>query len=167
MCSTVRVAPKKSSEKVNVNVSLPGDLRKQAEEENLNLSRLLREAVVRELHRRSVMKELVSEEQVYEVAVSRREFLDENDQDLGAYTGLIRGKLVHASPAGLVFLTSDKRVIVYYEEELGTYPPGEYRILQAGATERELVDFLREHIPIDFEFVAACRALGVRPVVEL
>ena len=161
------MAPKTGSEKVNVNVSLPGDLRKQAEEEKLNLSRLLREAVVRELHRKTIMKELVSDEQVYEVPIGGGEFLDEQDQPLDSYTGLIRGKLVYASPPGNVFLTNDERVIVYYEEELGKYPQGEYRVLEAGATERELVDFLREHINLDFAFVEACRALGVRPVVEL
>lgn len=142
---------------VNVNLYLPDDLGEQAKAENLKLSRLLREAVVRELHRRSAMSETLSETQVYEVDLG-------NDDE--TYTGLITGKLVHETPIWLVFLTSDRRVIIHYGGE-DTPDDHRYFVLDADASERELVDFLRMHIEVDFEFVAACRALGVRPVVEL
>jgi hypothetical protein len=103
------------------------------------------------------MNEMLGETQVYEV--------DLGDDD-ETYTGLITGKLVHETPIWLVFVTSDKRVIIHYG---GEDTPDDHRhfILDADASELELVDFLRKHLELDFEFVAACRALGVRPVVEL
>jgi len=143
---------------MNLNLYLPDELGEQAKAEKLKLSRLLREAVVRELHRRSQMSDMLGEAQVYEVALG--------DDDEHAYTGLVRGRLVYESPGRLVFATSDKRVIIYYGGEAN---PDDHRfaVLNADASEGELVDFLSAHIDFDFEVVDACRALGVRPVVEL
>jgi hypothetical protein len=60
-----------------------------------------------------------------------------------------------------VFVTTDHRVILYNQDELQSYQLG------ADATERELIEFMVKHIEPIFEFPAACRAVGVRPVIDL
>jgi len=147
---------------MNFNVYLPEDLGQQAKDEELKLSRLLREAVMNELHRRTTMRETLEEPQVYEIEIGDDVFVNgETVEERGTYLGRITGKLVHDSPIWQVFLTADKRVIVYNDDGLTYY------VLEAGATERELIEFLRKHLDVDFEFAQACRALGVRPVIDL
>lgn len=146
---------------MNFNVYLPDELGEQAKAEELKLSRLLREAVVNELHRREVMGQALEEPQVYEVEIGDLREDGENIEDRGTYLGRITGKLVHDSPIWQVFLATDRRVIIYNDDALT------YDALEADATERELIGFLRAHIDIDFEFADACRALGVRPVIDL
>lgn len=143
---------------MNFNLYLPDDLGQQARDEKLKLSRLLRDAVVRELHRRSKISELLSEAQVHEVELG--------DEPQATYTGLINGTVIVAAPDRYVFLTSDKRVIIYYG---GDDNPGDrrYFILEADSSERELIEFLGNHLYDEFQFAEACRALGVRPAVEL
>jgi hypothetical protein len=152
---------------VNVNLYLPDELGQQAKAEDLKLSRLLRQSVERELERRRVMRELVDTPQVYEVEICGD---DSVGQD-GAYTGRITGRLVHETPIWMVYLTVDGRVIIHYggpdAEAMYENQAGSYYVLEAGAPERNLSEFLREHVEVDFEFVRACRALAVRPVVDL
>jgi hypothetical protein len=152
---------------VNVNVYLPDDLGEHAKAEELKLSRLLREAVVNELHRRKTMRETLEEPQVYEIEIGDDVHIDgESVEERGTYLGRITGKLVHETPIWLVFLATDRRVIVYYGGDDARHDL-RYYVLEADATEQQLIEFLRKHIDIDFEFAGACRALGVRPVIDL
>lgn len=159
---------------MNFNVYLPEDLGEQAKAEELKLSRLLREAVVNELHRRTTMREALEEPEVYEIEIGD-DFLIPDGEDMhmrGTYLGRITGKLIHETNTVLVFLASDGRVIVYYGGE-DARDDLRYFVLEAGAIEKELVDFLRGHMldgPVAtsaFEFAHTCRTLGVRPVIDL
>jgi len=155
---------------MNFNVYLPDDLGRQAKTEELKLSRLLREAVTNELHRRGTMREALEDPEVYEIEVGD-DFVEPEGDDAhmrGTYLGRITGKLLHEVDGLQVYVTSDHRVIIYYdatsEEEGDRF---RFDVLEADASERELVEFLRTRIHKAFEFAYVCRLLGARPVVDL
>ena len=133
-------------------VYLPDDIGKRAKEaQDLNLSRLLRDAVTRELERREAMKTTLETPTTHEVYVE--------DRDGRGYTGRITGRSIAATEDHEeieVFLTTDERVIVYYGKK------NEYHVLDNPA--EELREWLSDAPAAYFD---AMTALGEEPVMDL
>ena len=67
---------------MDITVYLPDEIGQRAKEHELNLSRLLRDAVTEELSRRGAVAETLKDSEVYEI---------ELEGDAGYYTGRITG----------------------------------------------------------------------------
>jgi post-segregation antitoxin (ccd killing protein) len=138
---------------MNFNLYLPDDLGGRAKSEGLKLSRLLRDAVTKELERKDALAATLGEPLVYEVNLVTA--------DGAPYIGRITGRrLVEADVSGPfdVYLASDGRVILYHADDQMVH-------VHESAGE-DLVNVLKDALS-DAEFIAACQALGVRPVVDL
>ncbi len=137
---------------MNINVYLPDDIAKRAKSEELPLSRMLRDAVTEELERRDAMSATLRKTQAYE--------LDLEDEDGGIYTGRITGMMIAEDGDIAVYLTEDKRLIVYdggnlRYSVLGQHPPA--------TIEEELREWLRA----DEAYKEAIAALGLKMVIDL
>lgn len=132
--------------RMNINVYLPDDLGAMAKAAELNLSRLLRDAVSSELDRKAALKETLNQKGIYEVRVE--------DRDGKVYMGRISGRHVASSGDKDVYLTADERVIVYDRFRL--------KYLEVDDPIKELRSNLEPGAYMD-----AMRALGHKPVVDL
>jgi hypothetical protein len=134
---------------VDITVYLPDELGKRAKANDLNLSRMLRDAVTNDLARRDAVKDALSSTETYE--------LDLIDREGRGYTGRIKGKLIAGAPGVSVYLTDDERVIVHDEDR------SEYHELEDHPAE-----YLRNWFPRDpGAYAEACEALGVKAVIDL
>ena len=128
-------------------VYLPDALGERAKAEpNLNLSRMLRDALQEELDRRDQMTDTLKNVGTHTVPL---------ENDSGAYyTGRITGALVYNDGRVEVFITDDERVIVYDLGEL------KHHVLQD--PEEELRNTLDED-----SYSTVMEALGISPVIDL
>lgn len=133
---------------MDITVYLPDEIGERAKEEELNLSRLLRDAVTDELERRETMAKTLDETETFEV-----ELRDKEDRP---YTGQIKGKRVAwDDKSGYeVFLTDDERVLFYDE--------GRQQYHQFDDPVEQLRSWLSPAM-----YSEALYALGEKPVVEL
>jgi hypothetical protein len=132
------------------NVYLPDDVSEPAKAAKLNLSGLLRDAVIDELERRAGMAETLEEVEEYEVSIY------DQREDRG-YTGRITGKLIAMSDDEnvQVFLTDDERVIVYDSRD------EDYFVVEDDPSE-ELRKWLSDEAYAD-----AMNALGLKAIIDL
>ena len=86
-------------------VYLPAEIGERAKAAELKLSRLLRDAVTRELDRRAAMNDTLAESQEYKVAVE--------DRDGRVFAGRITGRAIAVSGDVTVYLTDDERVLAH------------------------------------------------------
>jgi hypothetical protein len=138
---------------MNFNVYLPDELGERVKSEGLKLSRLLRDAVSKELKRKEAMASTLGEPSTFE--------LDMLTEDGAPYTGRIIGtQLIESDVTGPfdVYLTEDHRVILYHPEDKMVH-------IHESAGE-ELANILKDALTGP-EFIQACQALGIRPVVDL
>ncbi len=133
---------------MDITVYLPDELGKRAKRENVNLSRMLRDALIEEFQRRDTMKATLDDMQVYEVEVE--------DDEGKVYTGRITGSQIAYDESGdvTVFLTDDERVIVHDGKRM------KYWVLDD--PEEQLRGWLGPA-----EYYEAVDALGITPVVDL
>jgi hypothetical protein len=138
---------------MKINIYLPDDLGHRAKEEGLNLSRMLRDAAESELHKREAMNAAVGDEQVYEFTLVNDEGIE--------YTGRLTGKLIAGDdPQNVgVYLTNDKRVLAVY--------PDQSSYTELGEAGDDLLEDLRSCGLQGWEVAEACRALGIKPVIDL
>jgi post-segregation antitoxin (ccd killing protein) len=131
--------------RVNLNVYLPDDLGERAKDADLPLSRMLREAVITELNRRAIMSETLEEPQ--------EQLVDIVSDGGVTYTGRFTGTLIAGGNDVDVYLTTDKRTLVYD---------------RAAAQIRQVDDpeDLREWLDLD-GYVIALEALGAKPVIDI
>ncbi|HWX88339.1 MAG TPA: hypothetical protein VNX67_09195 [Solirubrobacteraceae bacterium] len=132
---------------MDITVYLPDDIGKRAKaaDPELNLSRLLRDAVEEELARR---------ERVAGMQEGAREYeLDLETPDGNAYTGVLTGTLIAEDSRGVtLYLTTDERVMAY-DHEGGT------------VVETEDAEVWRDS---DLDtYLAVCDALGQKARVEV
>lgn len=128
---------------VDITVYLPDDIGAKAKRAELNLSRMLRDAVTDELERMEAMAATLQETEVYEI-----------DLDDGTI-GRITGKLLAADDQSgdEVYLTDDERVLFY-------------------DASREQVDELDDPaeqlngLPPEM-YSAVAEALGFKPIIDL
>jgi post-segregation antitoxin (ccd killing protein) len=154
---------------VDITVYLPDEIGQRAKAEELKLSRMLREAVERELDRRDHMTRLLEdgEPQVYEVHIHSTEG---RAQDGLMISGRITGRRIAGDGERVsVYLTTDRRVLVH-DESTASYeriddPPAEL----VPKLTAWLADELRmDGDPTNAETLyEACEALGVQPVIDL
>jgi hypothetical protein len=128
---------------VDITVYLPDALGERAKEQNINLSRTLRDAIEEELEMRDAMKTTLEDTQVYEVELE------------DGTTGRITGTRIATDwkDGDEVYLTEDERVL-YYDAQ-------RERV-------REIEDPQEELRNLDGEqYSAAAAALGFKPVIDL
>jgi hypothetical protein len=132
---------------VDITVYLPDEIGEHAKQRKLNLSRLLRNAVITELERMDTVETTLQTSQEYQ--------LDLEDEDGRAYTGRIVGKEIawDEREETSVYLTSDERVIAYDGRRLRYWELG------------DPAEDLRQLGPI--VYTQACNALGIRAVIDL
>jgi hypothetical protein len=137
---------------MNFNVYLPDDIGERAKEEDLKLSRMLRDAVTEEFKRRDAMTAALNEKTTYEVDVI---------VDGYPVTGRITGTLIVDDGEWELYLTEDRRVLLV----------GGQTYTHFNDPEHDLYDFFvggREPDEREMEpYIQACQALGFRPVIEL
>lgn len=135
---------------MKVNLYLPDEIgqRAKAAEPELNLSRLLRDAVEEELRRREHVAAML-------VDVEKHELRLHNEQG-APYTGVLTGKLIayNENNATSVFLTSDERLMVHDEFE-------------ETVEQIDNPDEIRTWLKDDELYISVCAALGKPARVEL
>lgn len=140
---------------MDITVYLPDGIGERAKNEELNLSRMLRESVVAELARRDAMNDALGSIETYEVGPL--------DHEKGfAFTGRITGKRISGDEEIGVYLTSDKRVLAV---DVGT---STYQRLDEPP--EKLVENLYAFFERRFGPEAVwetCEALGLPPVIDL
>lgn len=138
---------------MKVNIYLPDDLGHRAKQAGLNLSRMLRDAAESELEKRDAMNAAIGDEEVYEFTL-----LDDDELE---YTARVTGKLIAGDdPENVgVYLTSDKRVLAVY--------PDQRSYSELGHAGDDLLEDLRSSGLQGWEVAEACRALGIKPVIDL
>ena len=137
---------------MNHTVYLPDDLSKavKAAKPDLNLSRLLRDAVTDELERRATVANTLNEIKVHEVYIE--------DEDGRGYTGRITGTEIACDDHEeiQVFLTDDQRVLVYDGQR------SEYHHVTDNLDQE-----LRGWLINDGVYSDAMLALGIKPTIDL
>jgi hypothetical protein len=94
---------------MDITVYLPDDIGKFAKSAGLNLSAMLRQAVIAEKRRRAALKVLEKEVQEFT--------LDLETPDGDVYTGVLRGRAITEERGGYrYFQTTDGRVMVYIDK---------------------------------------------------
>jgi hypothetical protein len=135
---------------MNITVYLPDEVGERAKAAELPLSRLLRDAVISELDRRTAMTRTLVLSETHE--------LDLQDGEGRAYTGRITGAMLalesdkhhHAE----VYLTDDERVILYDMHKRS------YSVLD------DPVEQLRDALSLA-TYSGVLRDLGETPVIDL
>jgi hypothetical protein len=138
--------PIKGGVPVDITVYLPDELGERAKRDEINLSRMLRDALTEEFERSDTMSKTLNKPETYE--------LELDDDETGQYTGRITGKLIAEDDDVAVYLTERERVIVYDGSLL--------RYHDITDDPEEGLSGLRHAAYTD-----ACRALGINPVVDL
>ena len=146
---------------MNLNVYLPDEIGQRAKADELNLSRMLRNALTAEFKRRDAMAEAVSDTQTYE--------FEWNTEALGEYTARVTGRQIwpdgEVGPTDhlAVYVTSDERVVLVYPNE------SDWEVI---TPDQDLLQELEKAFVPDLfddvaQFMDLCRRLGVRPVIDL
>lgn len=132
---------------MDITVYLPDEIGERAKAAELNLSRMLRDAVTEELERRTAVENTLSDSQTIE--------LELEDDEGRIYTGRITGAEIARQDHGdwSVFLAQDGRVILYDGERM------KYWVLDDPAAELAHLD--------PAVYAEACSALGIKAVVDL
>lgn len=130
---------------MDITVYLPDEIGARAKEAGLNLSGLLRAAVVEELERSDTVAQTLSEPQVYEV--------DLVDDEGRLYTGRITGAQLAEDDRREVFLTEDERLLFYDGRKLAYWEVDD---------PEDLEDQLSPGA-----WAEVCHALGITPTVDL
>jgi hypothetical protein len=139
---------------VDITVYLPDETGARAKREDLNFSRILRDAVQAEFARRDAMDAALSNPQTYEF-----ELVDlDTDQK---YTGRITGKrLLDHGDTYQVFLASDQqRVLVVYPDQLlyeQIDPSGPEFASEIQGAGLDMTDAIE-----------VCGQLGIKPVIDI
>jgi hypothetical protein len=130
---------------VDITVYLPDEIGQQAKQEELTLSRLLRDAVTDELERRRAVNETLSEDETktYELELE------------DGTTGRLTGREIAYDNTITVYLTDDERVIIYDSYSLRYWDPGD-------DLEEELSGLLSTE-----DYVQAMQALGLKPIIDI
>jgi hypothetical protein len=131
----------------DVTVRIDQELRRQARDERVNLSRLLEDSLRSEIFRRKTIRDTLAEPQEIR--------LDLEDKDGRPYIGKFTGRLLGEARGVEVYVTEDQRVIVYDRRKV---------------THSELEDLaeLRDWFPHDPDVYSdAMRALGRVPEIDL
>lgn len=131
---------------MNLNLYLPDDIGAEAKEADLPFSRLLRDAVSTELHRRAAVREALTNSTIHEVTLE--------DKDGRTFTGRITGKQIANSRDLDVYLTDDERVILHDKFRL------KHWVLQDPSED------LREQLEPG-AYADAMNALGLKPVIDI
>lgn len=132
---------------VDITVYLPDEIGQRAKAAKLNLSGLLREAVIEELDRREAVAKTLEAPETFEVKLER--------MDGTRYTGLITGEMVlstgvRGSQSIEVYFTDDERVILYDADKL------QYRVLD----DPEVESAIRNLAEDDDEYIDVMESLG-------
>jgi hypothetical protein len=132
---------------MDIKTYLPDALGERAKERGLNLSRLLRDAVTKELETMDTMEKTLTGLREIEIEVQSRD---------GDYIGRFVGREIAYSDREevAVFLTEDQRVILYHSGNR------DYRVLE------NPVQDLRDQLTPEL-YADAMRALGERPVIDI
>jgi hypothetical protein len=141
---------------VDITIYLPDDIGERAKQEELKLSRMLRDAVTAEFERRDAMTDALRDAETYEFT------LVDNDTGQGLeYTGRITGKRIAGSQPEIVgiYLTTDRRVLAVYPDQ-GVYE----RLDEPG---KDLIQMLLKSGIDQDELLEASQALGLKPVIDL
>jgi hypothetical protein len=111
---------------------------------------MLRDAVTAELERIEAVEHTLANPQQYEIELE--------DEDGNGYTGRITGKEIADEPRSetIVYLTDDERVIIYEAQNL------KYWVITNPTAED-----LSQYQLGPAAYAQACRALGLRAVVDL
>jgi len=139
---------------VDINIYLPDELGERAKQDpDVNLSRVLRDALIEHYERSEAMSKALSNVETHEVNLSA----DGGEE----YTGRITGARIdnEGSIPIEIYLTDDQRVIVYDGD------PGRHWVLEdAGA---ELGAMYEDGSISGGDYAAAMQAIGERPVIDL
>ena len=136
---------------MDVTVYLPDEIRAQAKEAGMNLSRMLRNAVESELKHRSAMEEIAGE--------AEEHLLHLETPDGESFEGRVMGTLLCENGKGdQVFVTDDERLIVYYPNQ------SKYHVLEND--EEALRETLGNLCDFD-EYISAMAQLGFTATVDL
>jgi hypothetical protein len=134
---------------VDITVYLPDEIGAQAKAADLNLSRMLRDAVTDELDRRTTVETTL--DGAHEI---KFELVDDEG---GSYIGRITGRIIaddsDRERGVCVYLTDDERIIAHSEYDGKYWQP-------------DNAEDLRPHLSAG-AYVDACKALGVDAVVDL
>jgi post-segregation antitoxin (ccd killing protein) len=132
---------------VDITIYLPDELGERAKrEEGLNLSRMLRDAVIEEFERRDAVSNTLEATRTFE--------LDLENRDGRSYVGRITGTAIVADGDHEVYLTDDQRVIAYDANKLDYF--------EVDDPLEELSGWLNEPT-----YMEAMQALGLKPKVDL
>jgi hypothetical protein len=135
---------------VDITVYLPDELGERAKrEEDINLSRMLRDALIDEFARRDTVSKTLSDPQTIDLNLETR------DGPL-RYIGRITGTMIAEGHHDVrVFLTNDERVLVYDEQKLDYHDVTD-------DPESSLRSWLE-----DGPYIEALGALGIKPVLDI
>jgi hypothetical protein len=139
---------------MDITIYLPDDLGRWAKEHDLNLSRMLREAVENEKRSRAVAATTLGDARIHTLAVGDVGTADDSDD----FTARLHGTLIATQAIddghGItqVYLGQDGKVYIYDF---------------LGALHRDVTpDVLREHLD-DAAYVKAMHAIGRVPVIDI
>lgn len=137
---------------MKVNIYLPDELGERAKNEELNLSRMLRDAVTAELRRKDRMDAALQEPTTYEIEV---------EIDGHPVIGRIIGTKILDSCGEQLYLTANHRVL---------HVAGSHYV-EFTNPDQDLYDyFIEGRAPEERDiaaYIEACEALGFRPVINL
>lgn len=133
---------------MDFSVYLPDQIGERAKKEELKLSRMLRDAVIKEFERRDATEATLSSAQTYEF-----EMVTEEGRP---YIARLTGARI-AGDAGVgAYLTTDKRVFLHDG------------VVITRIDDDEVADVLRlAFVDEPDEYIAACAALGIKAVIDL
>jgi post-segregation antitoxin (ccd killing protein) len=130
---------------VDITIYLPDDIAQRAKKQNVNLSRLLRDALVEKFRVEDIMAETLE-------GASEIKLKLENENGR-MYTGRITGKMIASGNRVEVYLTEDERVIVYDFDNLKYWVEDWETDLEALIGDRdvyvEAMDALGREVTID------------------
>ena len=136
---------------MDITVYLPDDIGAQAKESGLNLSRMLRDAVMADFEHSRAMKELAGDTE--EILL----YLETPDGE--TFEGCFTGRLLCENHRGdQVFVTDDERIIAYYPNQL------KYYVLEKD--QESLRETLKTFCEFD-EYISAMTQLGYTATVDL
>lgn len=127
---------------MDITIYLPDELGERAKKHNVNLSRLLRDALIAQFEQEDTVEKTLQREKEFTLRLE--------DQDGRTYKGRITGVEI----AENVYLTTDESVVVYEPDTL--------RFSVAEDPETDLEGML----PQD-QYIKAMNALGIEPTVDL
>jgi hypothetical protein len=133
---------------MDITVYLPDEIGSWAKTNDLNLSRILRDAVEHERDRRAAVEQTLGDVAVHELEVE--------NADGYAYTARVHGtQIAGETDDGIcVFLTAREQLIVY--------ETAKYRLVE-GVDACDLRDWLRD----DHDYLPAMSALGEKAIIDI